>query len=310
MGMGAMSAQAQSAKATRITVDAGIDLEVLDWGGPGRPVVLLAGNGQTAHSFDGFAPMLAQYYHVYAITRRGYAGSTPTTTGLVAQRLADDVLAVIDTLRLTRPVVAGHSRAGQELSSIGGRHPERVAGLIYLDAGYSYAFYDSTRGDYAIDVAELRQHLDRLHDAGSRGQLKAMDSLFTTLVGRDLPSLQRDLKEMQAALANFREGQSLLPPRKAGVSQAADDGLQRHTVVHGPVLALYAGGNLPPTVGRNPSAIAAWVKVDSGPVGRFARGVPQAHIAVIPGSTHFLFDSNPRDVLREMRAFIDGLPTR
>jgi pimeloyl-ACP methyl ester carboxylesterase len=27
------------------------------------------------------------------------------------------------------------------LSSIGSRYPEKVAGLIYLDAGYSYAFY-------------------------------------------------------------------------------------------------------------------------------------------------------------------------
>jgi pimeloyl-ACP methyl ester carboxylesterase len=57
--------------------------------------------------------------------------------------LEDDVLAVIDSLKLVRPVLAGHSIAGQELSSIGSRHPERVAGLIYLDAAYGYAFYDA-----------------------------------------------------------------------------------------------------------------------------------------------------------------------
>lgn len=39
-------------------------------------------------------------------------------------------------------MLVGHSIAGQELSSIGSRRPEKVAGLIYLDAGYSYAFYD------------------------------------------------------------------------------------------------------------------------------------------------------------------------
>jgi non-heme chloroperoxidase len=32
-------------------------------------------------------------------------------------------------------VLVGHSLAGEELSSIGSRYPERVAGLIYLDGG-------------------------------------------------------------------------------------------------------------------------------------------------------------------------------
>lgn len=38
-----------------LTVEEGVQLEVLDWGGTGRPVVLLAGRGFTAHVFDGFA---------------------------------------------------------------------------------------------------------------------------------------------------------------------------------------------------------------------------------------------------------------
>ena len=37
-------------------------------------------------------------------------------------------------LHIERPVLAGHSLAGQELSSIGSRFPKKVSGLIYLDA--------------------------------------------------------------------------------------------------------------------------------------------------------------------------------
>ena len=41
-------------------------------------------------------------------------------------------------LRLVLEVIlAGHAIAGEELSSIGSRYPERVAGLVCLDAGYS-----------------------------------------------------------------------------------------------------------------------------------------------------------------------------
>ncbi|HXP79866.1 MAG TPA: alpha/beta hydrolase, partial [Verrucomicrobiae bacterium] len=34
-----------------VTVDTNVKLEVLDWGGVGRPLVLLAGGGNTAHVF-------------------------------------------------------------------------------------------------------------------------------------------------------------------------------------------------------------------------------------------------------------------
>jgi hypothetical protein len=56
---------------------------------------------------------------------------------------------VIEQLKLVRPVLVGLSIASEELSSIGTRVPEKVAGLVYLDAGYAYAFYDAATGDIA-----------------------------------------------------------------------------------------------------------------------------------------------------------------
>jgi non-heme chloroperoxidase len=67
---------------------------------------------------------------------------TPPVTGddYSANRLGGDVVAVLDKLALQKPVLVGHSIAGEELSSIGSRFPARVAGLVYLDAGYPYFF--------------------------------------------------------------------------------------------------------------------------------------------------------------------------
>jgi pimeloyl-ACP methyl ester carboxylesterase len=140
-----------------VTVDRDVKLEVLDWGGSGRPVLLLAGLGNTAHVFDALAGKLAASYHVYGLTRRGFGASSAPTSGYGADRLADDVLEVIDFLKLNKPVLIGHSIAGEELSSIGSRHAGKVAGLIYVDAGNSYAYYDSTVGDpfAKLDLATL-----------------------------------------------------------------------------------------------------------------------------------------------------------
>jgi non-heme chloroperoxidase len=117
-----------------ITVEDGVRLEVLDWGGSGRAVVLLAGLGFTAHVFDGFAEKLTDSYHVYGITRRGYGASSQPASGYTEQRRAEDDLRVFDALKLVAPVVAGHSVAGDELSQLGVGHHDRIGGLVYLDA--------------------------------------------------------------------------------------------------------------------------------------------------------------------------------
>ena len=121
-----------------IGVESNVKLEVLDWGGSGKPLVLIPGLGNTAHVFDKFAPKLSAAYHVYGITRRGFGDSSaPTPAGggtYAADRLGDDVLAVLEALKLNRPILAGHSLGGEELSSVGSRHPEKVAGLVYLDS--------------------------------------------------------------------------------------------------------------------------------------------------------------------------------
>ena len=117
-----------------VAVDEAVRLEVIDWGGTGRPVILLAGSGNTAHVFDEFAPRLRDCCHVYAITRRGFGASSRPDSGYDDQRLADDVLAVIDALHLTAPVLVGHSMAGGEMTTLGSQHFDRLGGLVYLDA--------------------------------------------------------------------------------------------------------------------------------------------------------------------------------
>ena len=132
-------------KVSFVTVHPGVKLEVLEWGGGGRPLIFLSGLGNSAHTFDSLALKFADNHHVYAITRRGFGASSmapPTDENYDANRLGDDVLAVMTALKIEKPVLAGHSIAGEELSSIGTRHPEKIAGLVYLDALQSFAFYN------------------------------------------------------------------------------------------------------------------------------------------------------------------------
>jgi pimeloyl-ACP methyl ester carboxylesterase len=78
----------------------------------------------------------------------------PKSSNYSAERLGDDVIAVLDSLQLKSPILIGHSFGGEELSSIGSRKPERIAGLVYLDAGYRYALSGPGLGD--LGFAEER----------------------------------------------------------------------------------------------------------------------------------------------------------
>jgi non-heme chloroperoxidase len=152
-----------------VPIDKDVKLEVLDWGGTGRPMIFLAGMGNTAHNFDRFAPQFTAKYHVYGITRRGFGASSkpaPANGNYSADRLGGDVLAIMDALKLSRPILIGHSFAGEEMSSIGSRYPERVAGLIYLEAAYGFAYYDPARPDLGLEMNDLKRRIEQVEAGG------------------------------------------------------------------------------------------------------------------------------------------------
>lgn len=143
-----------TAKVTMVEVQPGVKIEALDWGGTGRPVLYLAGLGNTGRDVVyRIIPSLRTHYHVYSMTRRGFGNSSkpaPTVANYNVDRLGDDVLAVMTALNIEKPVLIGHSIAGEELTYIGTRFPNKVAGLIYLDAGYWYALDTGAPNPFAV----------------------------------------------------------------------------------------------------------------------------------------------------------------
>jgi pimeloyl-ACP methyl ester carboxylesterase len=120
-----------------VTVEEGVQIEVLDWGGSGPPLVLLAGLGDTAHVFDDFAQALTPRHRVVGVTRRAFGRSSQSPTGYGVARLAEDVARVMATLGLAKPIVVGHSFAGEEMHVLGARHSSAIAGLVYVDAAFN-----------------------------------------------------------------------------------------------------------------------------------------------------------------------------
>ena len=126
-----------------VEMDDKIKLEVVDWGGEGTPIIFLAGLSLNAHTFDHFAPRFTDSYRVIGITRVGHGRSESRKEDFSTTRLAKDIITVIDNMNIDSAIFAGHSIAGGELSHLGRNFPERVKGLIYIDALQNLNYMDS-----------------------------------------------------------------------------------------------------------------------------------------------------------------------
>jgi pimeloyl-ACP methyl ester carboxylesterase len=301
-----------------ITVDEGVQLEVLDWGGSGRAVVLLTGSGNTAHVFDDFAPKLRDCCRVYGITRRGFGSSSRPATGYDDQRLAEDILTVLNALHLDQPVLAGHSMAGGELTTIGRQHSRRISGLVYLDATAdpgdpsmsdpdfveatkklpegmrqppvldrsSFAAYQASQRRANLGVfpeSELRQGFAERQD-GSLGQYTGSTEVINAAIGRG--QIKRDYAGIRVPVLVFID-----------YPAASGDGLGQSAYQ--------------PLNDMERAAMAAYDRVVAKRIDKridnLTRSVPTARVVKLPGASHYGFLTRETEVLAEMYRFVGAL---
>ena len=289
-----------------ITVDNNVRLEVLDWGGTGRPLVLLAGGGNTAHVFDEFAPKLTANYHVYGITRRGFGASEFSASDNPGDRLRDDVLAVLTALKLERPVLVGHSIAGAELSAVASSYPDRVAGLIYLEAGYPYAF-DNGKGPKMKEFQTAGPQLPNpsQSDLASFSSLQKWDA---EVFG--FPRPEAELRQMWEADSSGRPRKMRNFPGAQAFAAIMTSG-RAYTRVPVPALVIFALPHVhkstDPTTREAARIYYAGIDAATQRQAKaLEEGVPTARVIRLRGA-HYIFLSNEPDVLREMRVFLAGL---
>jgi non-heme chloroperoxidase len=296
-----------------VTASDGVPLEVLDWDGSGRAVVLLAGGGDTAHVFDDLAPKLTTHNHVYGITRRGFGASGYADAENVGERLGEDVLAIIAALKLDKPILVGHSIAGAELSWIANHRPNRVAGVVYLEAGYSYAF-DDGKGASAMDMMKLKAPQPPPPGAADLVSFKALQKYEERMDGFEFP--EGELREERQTNPDGTIGDFRNPPGGAMLMKLISGG-QKYARIPIPSLFIFA----------NPHSLGTWVessadasvrsdaKAYSTALGAMTErqeksvesGVPTAHVITIPSGNHFVFLSNETECLRAMQTLLSKL---
>lgn len=279
-----------------------VRIHYLDFGGNGPPLIFLAGLGNTAHAFDDFAPAFTDRFHVIALTRRGFGESDHPATGYDTPRLVADIAAVLDSLRLERVSMVGHSIAGEEMTRFAATYPRRVARLVYLDAAY-----DRVRANALFDAAPIVPGLPG--PPSPRAADTASAAAYVAFVHRT-----RGVNIPDADIrTRFRYDGWNEETTPAYQAIAVETPAYRE--VRSPALAIYAVtdsvAQLEPWQRDDAAHAAAWrasVRTDELVYrqlrAEFARDVRHASVLEIHGAHHWIFVSNRGQVLAATRRFL------
>ena len=283
-----------------VDVGQGVRVEVLDWGGTGDAVVLLAGLGNTGHVFDELAPKLTDRFRVVALTRRGFGASDQPKEGYRIETLVDDVEHVIEALTLERVALVGHSIAGDEMTGLATKYPKGIARLVYLDAAYDRVGYHpdvppppAPTADDLVSPRALRAY---------RGRIVAL----------------QPEAEICATVRFEPDGraQGTVTPPALPAAIASSLKHPNYSAVRVPALAIYAVPERPADLAPNYSQAdsSARSRIDvlfqshlrwaSGERERFRSEAPLGRVVELRGADHYFFFSHPREVLDMVRAFL------
>jgi non-heme chloroperoxidase len=288
-----------------VEVEPGVKLEVLDWGGSGAAVLLLAGHGDTGHIFDDFAPCLIARFHVFALTRRGFGASSQPRQGYDLATLVNDISQVVDTLRLKRVHLVGHSIAGDEMTRFALTFPDKVGKIVYLDAAYD-----------RVEAQQLEATFPKLPPQRE----PALGSPESVRAFVERTEILMPEAEIRATRVFGSSGRYVRPVTPDWILTAVARIVEHpsYKLVRAPMLAIYSVYTDPaqlalryntadPEVRHGIEQIFdMWQKFAKAQRNDFRQSAPNVRVVEIKGASHYLFISRQARVLEELRAFLQA----
>jgi pimeloyl-ACP methyl ester carboxylesterase len=253
---------------------------VYDVTGTGPAVVLVHGFGLDRRMWDPQAEYLAARFLVVRYDCRGFGASGPFDPA-VPYTHADDLVALLDHLGLGRPVLAGLSFGGRIVLQTALAAPDRVRGLVLLDAVLDGVPWDRE------SEAGLGQVARAVQAGGVPAGRAAWLAHPLFAAARQEPGLARRL----AAMVDGYPGQHWLgrDPHR----QVPPDFFDALEQVAAPTLVAVGEHDVPGF--REMSAV-------------LARRIPGAEHHVIAGAGHMVNLEQPAAVNELLTRFLDGLP--
>jgi pimeloyl-ACP methyl ester carboxylesterase len=246
--------------------------------GIGAPVVLLHGLFGHAGNFGAITRRLAERHRVLALDLRNH-GASPHATPMTYPAMAADVVTTLDALGIRQVALVGHSMGGKVAMLMAQAAPERVARLCVVDI--APRAYPPAFGVYADAMAAipLRPGLARAEADAAMARSVPQPAVRAFLLQNlrldtDRPTWRINLAVVAAALPSIS---AWVPPEVPAYA--------------GPTLFLAGERSDYITAADRPA---------------IERRFPNARIAGVPGTGHWVHAEAGEAFLAALLPFLDG----
>lgn len=263
---------------------------VLGGSAPGPLVVFEAGMGAPAGSWIAVQRSVSARARTLSYDRAGYGGSDPDEHERTLARMVDDLTELLDQLDETvELILVGHSWGGPIIRLFADRHPERVAGIVFVDATVAEVITQTM----AKRSAQLYQAMSWMARAHLTGVLKRimLHGAKPGLTQADLDIIVRDVASVGALQAGCQEAAQI----------ASSVPILRRLEATGtprvPVVCMQAG--------RVDRGTAKLRPVFNQTAADLMAAAPRGRIVVVARSGHLIPQECPPAVTAEILAVID-----
>lgn len=247
--------------------------------GPGPLVVFEAGMSAPAASWVRTQRDVSAHARTLSYDRAGYGGSDVDPAERTLERLVEDLTGLLDALGETGPVVlVGHSWGGPVLRLFADRSPQRVAGLVFVDATLVEVM-SPRHAAAAARAFRVMEVLARLGAAGVIRKVSLPHGPSPLIDQADLDVLWRDYGCAAAMRAGRREA------RHIGPALPTLRRLQDTGTPDVPTLCLQGG--------RVDRGMATLRPVFNQTVAALMARQPQGRVVVVPEAGHLIRQERP-----------------
>jgi N-formylmaleamate deformylase len=249
-----------------------VRLHVLDYGGAGVPLVMIPGITSPAITMDFVARKLTDLVRPLVVDVRG-RGLSDAGPAYTLDDYADDTVAVIDGLRLDRPVLLGHSM-GARIAAVTAARGVALRGTVLVDPPMS----GPGRGPYPTTLEVFLAQLDQARRGTTADE-----------VARSWPRWPRREQELRARWLSSCDGEAVAATHRGFESE---DFFGTWPRVPAPAVLVYGGD----------SPVVTAAGADEA-----AETNPRARLIEVPGAGHMVFWDEPAAALATVRTILEPM---
>jgi len=254
------------------------------------PIVLVHGFGASSFSWrNNLRPIADAGYTVYAPDMRGFGLSDKSWDGSMAHAAqADRLAAFMDAMQIDRAVLVGNSMGGNIIAHFALKYPDRVRGLIFVDAAIYTGAPNAQLVSTLLQFPPIRrwgQHAVRFllaDDTRNAATIKSAWYDASQVTDEVLIGYRRALQTADWDLG------LLAMSRDSGQNDVSE----RLGEIIAPTLVIWGEHD-------------TWINPANGP--RLQQAIAGSRLIVIPNAGHVLHEEQPAEFNQRVIEFVSGL---